>query len=67
MKTKLQLALANMSHDEAMVLWHAIAQFVENVETDSDREEVELEADPELNAAKSAQAKLDEAVASAAE
>lgn len=53
--TKLQQALASLSHEEAMVVWHALAAYAENGRD-------EPEACPELGLAESALAMLEVAV-----
>jgi len=54
--TRLQQALASLSHEEAMVVWHALAAYTEN-----GREEPE--ACPDLGLAESALSMLEVAVA----
>lgn len=56
-KSKLQEALAALSHAEAMVVWHALAAYTENGRD-------EPEACPDLATAECALAMLETAVAS---
>lgn len=58
-KSKLQEALAALSHDEAMVVWHALAAYTEDGRDDPD-------ACSDLSTAESALSMLETAVEASA-